>query len=327
MTAPDGVQRAADGSRPDAAALSVITVTYGRLDLLMRKARALTEQTLAPERFEWCVVANGDAEAAAWLAAARTPFALRALPLTAKGPVAAARNLAAASARGDFLLLSDDDVLPAPGCLEAHLQAHAALSANVPGGSAPPPTVVIGDLHASDEHRLPGAKEPFEQRLLQRGAGLWINVTGANTSLPRAAFSRLGGFDEAFAGYGGEDSDLGFRLRAAGARFVRSAAASATHVGSVLPDTDKAFAAGRAGVRVWRKHRSLDAALMLGVHPLLLRLKRLWLRTPGAHLMSAPRLAYERAYLQGAEQELRAPADGPLARVPPGDVEGTGTDD
>lgn len=290
-------QTSSAGAVPE---LSVITVTHARLELLRRKAEALAAQTLAPSRFEWCVVANGDDAAAEWLRRAELPFHVQVTALPRNGPVATARNLAAATARGSYLLLSDDDVLPSPGCLEAHLAAHLSL-----GGGG----VVIGDLRLSEEHRVDGVTEPFEQRTLQFGAGLWINVTGANTSLPRVAFERVGGFDEAFAAYGGEDSDLGFRLRAGGRRFARSAAAWAVHVGRVLPDTAKAFAAGRAGVRVWRKHGVPEAGVMLGAHPVLVALKRLWLRSPGRRLLSADRLAYELAYLDGASAELRAGTD------------------
>ncbi len=288
--------------------LSVITVTHGRLELLQRKLAALSAQTIDPNRFEWCVVANGDVQAAAWLAEQRPPFALRLRSESINEPVARARNLAAALAGGSYLLLSDDDVLPSPGCLGAHLEAHAQ---HAGAGAADSRAVVIGDLRLSEEHRAPGVKEPFEERLLQAGPGLWINVTGANTSLPRSAFEAVGGFDESFAAYGGEDSDLGYRLRARALRFRRSAAAWATHVGSVLADTDKAFAAGRAGVRVWRKHGSFDVAVMLGVHPLLLALKRAWLRSPAARGMARERRAYEEAYLQGASAELGEPAPTP----------------
>ncbi|MBX3144522.1 MAG: glycosyltransferase [Trueperaceae bacterium] len=296
VAADEHTQEPLPGAVPE---LSVITVTHARLDLLRRKAEALSAQTLAPARFEWCVVVNGDAAAAAWLRASEFPFHVQVTELPENGPVAAGRNLAVATARGACLLLSDDDVLPSPDCLAAHLAAHAAL-----GGRG----AVIGDLRLSEELRVDGVTEPFEQRILQSGAGLWINVTGANSSLPRAVFQAIGGFDEAFAAYGGEDSDLGFRLRAAGMRFARSAAAWAVHVGRVLPDTAKAFAAGRAGVKVWRKHKAFETGVMLGVHPVLVAIKRIWLRSPARGLLSAERLAYELAYLDGARAELHSGA-------------------
>ncbi len=40
---------------------------------------------------------------------------------------------------------------------------------------------------------------------------------------------RLGGFDEHYRSWGGEDIDLGYRLHRAGARFVHSCPATAIH--------------------------------------------------------------------------------------------------
>lgn len=331
--------------------LSVITVTHQRVSLLLRKAASLAAQTLDPTLFEWCVVSNGDQEAADALAGLEAPFAVKPLVLERNQPVAAARNAAAAMASGELLLLSDDDVILPPGCLAAHLEAHreaqpvanagagteqnpgahvtpgqtGATTAplglgvrpqgSVPGRSLPGrPRVVIGDLRLPRDLRLAAGgsdeREPFERVASAAGRALWINATGANTSLPRAAFEAVGGYDTAFAGYGGEDSDLALRLKRHGAVFVRSAAAWAEHVGLVSGDHDKAFAAGRAGVRVWRKHGGLEAALLLGVHPALLTLKRAALATPLKRLWGSRTAAYERAYLRGAAVELRAAAAG-----------------
>src|SRR5690606_26543337 len=98
-------------------------------------------------------------------------------------------------------------------------------------------------------------REPFERTASLAGRALWINATGANTSLPRRAFEAVGGYDRELVAYGGEDSELALRLREHGAVFLRSAAAWAEHVGLVSGDTSKAYAAGRAAVRVWRKHQ------------------------------------------------------------------------
>ena len=187
--------------------LSVVTVTYRRVPLLLRKAASLGEQTLDPSRFEWCVVSNGDPEAAEALAELRTPFALRPLLLERNNSVAAARNAAAAAARGEILLLSDDDVMLPPGCLAAHLLAHGVdpdrandrVSDTTPepsvddhgpstqrasAAAAPArPRVVIGDLRLPAELEAPsegGAREPepFERVASLGRRALWINATG-----------------------------------------------------------------------------------------------------------------------------------------------------
>jgi len=290
----------------DAPELSVITVTYARPELLARKADALAAQTLAPRRFEWCVATNGDPAAAAWLRGRDLPFAVKVVEVERNGAVARARNLAVAAATGAMLLFSDDDVLPGPECLDAHLRAHG-----LPG------KVVIGDLRLPEELRSGTVREPFERTVSLAGRASWINATGANTSLPRSDFLAAGGYDPAFAAYGGEDSDLGIRLRRRGSSFRRSAAAWATHVGSVLTDTGKAYLAGRAGVRVWRKNGGLGVGMLLGVHPLSLAVKRLLLSPPLVRAYDPQTAAYERAYAHGARDELRGAPPARMAAPAP----------
>lgn len=290
----------------DATELSIITVTYGRQGLLARKVEALLAQTLSPDRFEWCVTTNGDAAAAAWLRGLDLPFALKVTEVKRNGSVAAARNLAVEAATGGRILMSDDDVMPGPRCLAEHLHAGAA------------GTVVIGDLRLPSELRSGSVREPFERSGSLAGRALWINATGANTSVPRSDFLAVGGYDPAFAAYGGEDSDLGLRLQRRGLRFRRSAAAWAVHVGRVLTDTDKAYLAGRAGVRVWRKNGGVGPALLLGVHPISLAAKRLLLGSPLRRLYDPDTAAYEEAYASGARSELAgAPPRGTARHADP----------
>lgn len=285
--------------------MSVVTVTYGRPALLASKAAALRAQSLSAGRFEWCVTTNGDPTAAAWLRSLTEAFAIKVVELADNGSVSAARNAAVQAATGEVLLLSDDDVMPGPACLEQHLVVHrgqgAARKTTASGGK-----VVIGELRLPEELRSGTVREPFERAGSLAGRALWINATGANTSLPRADFLAVGGFDPAFAAYGGEDSDLGLRLKRRGSSFWRSTAAWATHVGRVLADTDKAYMAGRAGVKVWQKNGGMFTALLLGVHPLSLALKRLLLDTPLRALYQPETAAYEAAYARGARDELRA---------------------
>lgn len=280
--------------------LSVLTPSHNRRESLLRKLVSLREQELQPGLFEWVVSFDRDSDGSQQALEEelnRRPPAFRVVLTTNPGRpgAAAARNHAATLAQGRLLLFSDDDVLLPPGCLAAHLAEHRDAAA----------AVVSGDLRLPAERRTGVGREPFEQPGGRGRDGLWINITGANTSLPAETFHAVGGYDESFSAYGGEDSDLGLRLRRHGSRIIRSAAAWAYHDGSVLADVDKAFSAGRAGVRVWRKHGDLEPALMLGVHPLLIQVKRAAMLPPFRWLMRPAVRAYEEAYLRGALAELR----------------------
>jgi len=57
----------------------------------------------------------------------------------------------------------------------------------------------------------------------------WIHFVTRNASVPRALLDRVGHFDESFVGWGYEDTELGYRLSLAGARFINLDAAANYH--------------------------------------------------------------------------------------------------
>lgn len=278
------------GARPE---LSVITASRGRPDLLRSKAAAMARQALEPSTFEWCLWLN---EAPA--EAERTERMLRDLdlpfPLVSDGgaahPVGRARNLAAARARGSVLLLSDDDCVHDEGALAAHAAFHRAV----------PRAVGIGPLRLPESLRDGRLREPFERPAAVAGRASWINMTGANSSVPRDAFEAVGGYDDAWTGYGGEDPELALRLRARGLRFRHVAGADAVHHGRVWDDAEKAYRAGWAHRRVAERHPRSGASWALGVHPWILAAKNVVLHGPWSGAMPEDVLRYERAYARGA---------------------------
>lgn len=275
--------------------VSVITVTHRRLELLTRKAVSLAAQTLEPDRFEWRVWVNGDeverSEVQVAFGELGLPFAVH-VDGGSVLPVGAARNAAAAAARAPLLLLSDDDVRLDPPALQAFAAHHAAR----------PRDVIIGRL------RLPGALregrevEPFERVFNVGGRAHWMNATGAHTAVPADAYDAAGGYDPHWTGYGGEDPELFIRLADAGLRFRFAAAATAEHHGRVTHDTIKARFAGRAHVSVARRHPQRLSAWWLGVHPILLGVKRALYAGPFARVWPRGTLAYERAFARGARE-------------------------
>ena len=293
-------ERATTGGRPgntgNEPLLSVITASRGRHELLRRKALALAEQTLGTDLFEWCLWLNEPesevVQVEAMLNELGLPFEVTVAGGEAHG-VGKARNLAAQFASGGLLLLSDDDCLPDGGALEAHLALHAS-SRNVAG---------IGPLRLPEKLRRGRRTEPFERVFTVAGRASWINFTGANSSIGASDFWRVGGFDGEWGGYGGEDPELALRLRRQGVRFRRVPGGGAVHEGRVWDDSEKAYSAGRAHVRVCNRHGA--GAWALGVHPLQLATKRVLLHGPWSSLLDRDVLAYERAYARGAEEAAR----------------------
>jgi GT2 family glycosyltransferase len=259
--------------------ISVIVPTHDRRPLLERKLRALEGETVA---FEVIVVADAcrdDTEA--FLAGYSPPYPFR--WTTSPGTHAAfARNRGADWARGRVLLFTDDDVISRPGWLSGNLAAHDG------------PRVVGLSRQVLPEHLTMGAA--------LSGPVWWWNVNGRSVSLTAELFHAVGGYDPSFSTYGGEDPDLGYRLLRAGARFVYLPNATAEHWDEAyLEDLEaKARSAGRAHVRVWRKHGDARIAWALGIHPALAAAKRLVLNGVVGSVVQHPRYRYERAYLEGA---------------------------
>ncbi|MEJ8281676.1 glycosyltransferase family 2 protein [Pseudonocardia spirodelae] len=151
---------------------------------------------------------------------------------------AAARNRGAAHAEGDVLVFLDADTVPGPGFV-------AALAAPV---AARPDVLAVGrrrhaDLSAAapgdDPADAPQLPDPVwlaqgyarTRDLRDAGPGDWRLVISAVLAVHRSLFDDLGGFDERYVGYGGEDWDLAYRAWNSGAALRHVPAALAWHDG------------------------------------------------------------------------------------------------
>ena len=167
---------------------------------------------------------------------------------------AAARNHGAAGATGDVLVFLDADTVPEPGFVEALVQRaaaspdvlavgrrrHADLSGD--GSELPEPQWLVDGYGATRD-------------LLHADGRSFRYVISAVLALRRELFVDLGGFDERFVGYGGEDWDLGYRAWNAGAVLVHERDAVAWHDG---PDW-----AGRPGERADKEAETARLAAVI----------------------------------------------------------------
>ncbi len=263
--------------------MSVIVPTHNRRELLEKKLKALEPQ----QPFEVIVVADGCSDdTVSFLKNYQPAYTLRFFETPGRG-VSHARNLGAKEAKGDILLFSDDDVIPSSGWIEAHAKVHS--SPNCVGVGR---LVLPKELAGTGAAELPGPKV------------YWWNITGNSSSIPKNLFRQAGGYDETFRDYGGEDPDLGYRLKKAGIKLVFVSAEAIHEAWSYEGSaTDKAYKAGQAHVRVWRKHQASEIAWALGVHPVMLELKRFTL--PLLKPIIGQRIDFEIAYMKGALSELQ----------------------
>jgi GT2 family glycosyltransferase len=190
------------------------------------------------------------------------PYRLRALWQANRGR-AAACNAAVRIATGEIVVVLDDDMEPAPGCLEAHCLAHSAGSRLCIVGAAPihadgSCTPLTGYMARKfDEHlrRLAEAGHRFGARDFYSG----------NASIRREEMLAVGLFDEDFQLYGNEDLELAVRLRKAGVslQFARDAVAEqhyAKEFGALARET---IAKGHTAVQFASKHPEVLPELQL----------------------------------------------------------------
>ncbi len=207
--------------------VSVVTIVKDRADRLAHLCWGLAG--CDPPAGELVVIDMGSADPDAHRAAARLesgrwgPTQICHLDVRAEAggglPLAGARNLGVRAASNDRVVLLDVDCIPAPDLIGAY---DAAISrgglCNGPvrylraGWDEPTAATEVGDLWArSDPHPV----RPFDHAgeiVDDRHELCWSLSIG----LDRATFQRVGGFDDAYRGYGAEDTDFGMRCRAAG---------------------------------------------------------------------------------------------------------------
>jgi glycosyltransferase involved in cell wall biosynthesis len=263
--------------------LSVIVPTFNRRALLEGCLKALEAQSFTD--FEVIVAVDGSTDGTVALLTTlerRSPYHLAVLALP-NGGRSQARNAAIKAARGSVLVFCDDDVTFDIETLARHAAFHE----------------VFKDSGAIGAVRYTDGTLEFPTR------PSWVNLTGMNSSVPRAAALSVGGFDEALHAWGGEDLEFGIRLAKAGLKFKRLEGTPATHHAPRVRDPEKAHSAGYQAVMIARKHGA-RVALQLGVDRRMLGAKALYLNPLGDLLLNKTSdYAFERAYLEGARAAWR----------------------
>jgi len=210
--------------------ISVVVPTYNRAELLARLLDALAAQQGVT--FEVIVVDDGSTDGtwellgrrcgAEATAGSAGGVALHRVRTPVNSGPATARNIGWRRASAPLIAFIDDDCVPQPGWLAALTGAFAI------GAGGPEVDIVQGPTL------------PFPEQAAGRGpfaVFVWVDrdcgrYETCNIAYRRARLEELGGFDESFGTVGGapvwgEDVDLGWRAREAGARIVFEPAALA----------------------------------------------------------------------------------------------------
>lgn len=204
--------------RPAPLDLSVLTLVRNRNEMLARLIAGLAGAERPPAELvvAWC---GGEDPRRA--VAVDVPFDVRIIEVgtgSERIPYSHARNACARAARSPALGFLDADCIPGaryPGALSDALGEVDALCTGEVWYLPPDP---VASFAEADLRRI-GRTHAHRERPPSSGVALSSRhelVWGLHMGMRRSTFERLGGFDESYRGYAGEDTDLAVTARASG---------------------------------------------------------------------------------------------------------------
>lgn len=250
--------------------LSIVIPVYRQLRCLDLTLRSLAAQTPSPAELE-IIIVDDDSEddTASVVAKHQGLLPIRLIRQRVNRGRAAARNVGAASASADRLLLIDADSYADPGLLVAHARfgqswpAQVLLGARVEstwlpsGGQLAPPASAASGYSRDIRFKL-----GLDPATFPASAVPWIFAYSHNISLPTADFRACGGFDENFTGWGYEDVEFAYRLYTTAGRppgyFQFDPLAVCYHLPHFRQSRDNWMQADRMLPYLTAKHRSLE---------------------------------------------------------------------
>ncbi|GAB6902384.1 glycosyltransferase family 2 protein [Kineosporia succinea] len=196
--------------------VAVVTIVAGRRDHLARQLQGLQRQTRPADEL---VVVRMDSRDLCLPTRPASRVTVIDLPERERLHLAAARNLGVRAAASAAVVLLDVDCIPGSRLVEACADTLQQVDGLVtgplrylaegqPGGTWTEPQLRA----ASHQHAARPAPDPGDLVRDDRHELAWTT----SLALRRESFERIGGFDERFTGYGGEDTDFAVRAHGAG---------------------------------------------------------------------------------------------------------------
>ena len=248
-------KRNREGERPN---ISVIIPTYNRRETLRKCLDALNRQSLSSGDFEVVVVDDGSSDGTEECCrSVNARYSLSCVRQKNSG-AGAARRLGVERARGEYLVLFNDDTISSPELLGEHLRVHEA--------ERQQKVAVLGDFRYPDEARARAlthflSTQPFLFPQVSLDPGLHSKnayFIASNLSVRRDAVLAAGSFDPRFRV--AEDTELGVRLRATGYQVLYHPKALAVHDHLQMTSADlvrRAEIYGQTQLLLFRKHPHL----------------------------------------------------------------------
>ena len=217
---------------------SVVVPAYNAGATIRLCVEALLRQSAGTEACEVIVVDDGSTD--------DTAAVLRRFPVTAihqpnRGP-AAARNHGARLARGGIILFTDADCVPREDWVEQMAKPFVAAE-----------VCAVKGAYRTEQRALVArfAQVEFEERfeMLKKVDSIDM-VDTYSAAFRKDVFDQMGGFDESFPVANNEDTDLSYKLSAAGHRMVFNPDAVVFHLKH--PDTLRRYLRQKFWRGYWR---------------------------------------------------------------------------
>ncbi|MDA1017169.1 MAG: glycosyltransferase family 2 protein, partial [Planctomycetota bacterium] len=217
--------------------ITVIITTYNRPDALAAVIQAYFDQT--DRNFDMIIADDGSTRDTLDVIndlRTRATFPIQHVWHQDRGFRAAAiRNRALAVTESNYVIFTDGDCIPLPSFVARHRElaepgwfsvgnrillterfTRQVLAKSIPVNRWTKTDWLKARLHGNVNRLLPLAKLPIRWPLRRLRKKRWQGVMTCNMAAWRSDLLRVNGFDEAFSGWGLEDSDLAVRLINAG---------------------------------------------------------------------------------------------------------------
>jgi len=229
--------------------------------LLKKVLDALSQQTIPAEDFEVVVIADGCSDnTSEMIDEFRNALNTTLIEQSSQGP-SVARNNGASKASAELLIFLDDDVVPQPQFLEAHIESHCGSSHSIVIGYYPP---LLENQSGYFRTELRDWWEIRFQKMRYPGHRYsYSDLLSGNFSILKKLFEAVGGFDVDFKVH--EDFELGIRLLESGVDFLHSRQAVGYHHerSDFKRALQRKYEEGIADVQIGRLYPYLKTTLLI----------------------------------------------------------------
>ncbi|MFC2162160.1 glycosyltransferase [Candidatus Altiarchaeota archaeon] len=229
--------------------VSVVVPTYNRGPLLNECLDSLFGQDYPKDKYEVIIVNDGSADDTEDIL---TEYEQRAddrymhFRQENKG-VSAARNLGIQNSQGEIVCFTDDDCIADPDWITNIVCEYDSMDVGGVGGRIKgfKPTRLI-------------ERYIEKNRLLDQEVFIDLFLTGANSSYRRDLLGEIRGYDIHFHKVGGDDTDIGLRVKLAGKtlKYARNAQVFHKHRTTVMGLVKQFHSYGRGYARMHKKYTS-----------------------------------------------------------------------